>query len=143
MQAYSKILMSPQSEKTIRGCAETVYPGECCGFLLGHHRDHETEVLSALPVQNDTVLDASMHYKITAQSYIEAERTAELAGMSILGVYHSHPDQPAVPSLTDTKNALPDFLYLIVSVNEKGTGDLTCWLLNDDLTFFQQQLNHN
>lgn len=143
MQAYSKILMSPQPEKTIRECAATIYPRECCGFLLGHHLDHETRVLSALPVQNDTVSDASMHYQITAQSYMEAERSAEQAGMSILGVYHSHPGQAAVPSPTDTKNALPDFLYLIVSVNDKGTGDLTCWLLNDDLTFSQQQLNHN
>ena len=70
---------------------EEAYPEEGAGFLLGN----EGRVLDLLPLPNARE-DAARHnrYLITPQDYLQAEMTAENRGLSLLGVFHSHPDHP-------------------------------------------------
>jgi proteasome lid subunit RPN8/RPN11 len=45
----------------------------------------------------------------------------EARGWELLGIFHSHPAGPAIPSETDVRRAYyPDSLYLICAPDERG-----------------------
>jgi len=49
--------------------------------------------------------------------------------ITLLGIYHSHPDHPAVPSKHDLKQAVPFFSYLILSTEQERVKKVTSWQL--------------
>jgi proteasome lid subunit RPN8/RPN11 len=51
-------------------------------------------------------------------------------GVEIVGIYHSHPDHPAIPSATDLQLAWPEYAYLIVSVRSGLVVDQRSWQLH-------------
>jgi proteasome lid subunit RPN8/RPN11 len=57
-----------------------------------------------------------------------------------LGVYHSHPKHPAIPSEHDRKAAQPFFSYVIVSVMSNDDITVRSWLLNDDQQFDEEKI---
>jgi len=91
--------------------AEMDAPVEACGYLFG-----SADVVEwALAVAN--VEDREDHFTFDPQEQYEAyERSARL-GIEIVGIYHSHPSTPAVPSAEDIRLALdPGLLHLIISL---------------------------
>jgi len=110
------------------------YPREGCGLLLGEVRENgELLVQCRLPVENRTV-EASAHhrYLITPDDFRRAERHAKDLGQQVIGVYHSHPDAHALPSVHDKENAWPWFGYLILSVVGGGIAEERAWRLAED-----------
>lgn len=85
-------------------------PREACGLLVGHgHVVHRI-----VPARN---LDASpARYTIDPADHFAALRDARRDGLGVIGAYHSHPAGPPEPSPSDTAEAVPDFLYLIVGL---------------------------
>jgi proteasome lid subunit RPN8/RPN11 len=70
------------------------------------------------------------------------ENAAEKHALDVIGVFHSHPDHPALPSDYDREQALPWWSYLIVSVQETGADVARSWLLADDRTRFIEERVH-
>jgi proteasome lid subunit RPN8/RPN11 len=64
--------------------------------------------------------------------HLAAWKAAEAEGLDVVGAWHSHPDQPAVPSATDRAEASAGLSYLIVAVSASGAGELRSWRLVDD-----------
>ena len=108
------------------------YPSETCGLLLGRRSGVETEVTEALLARNIDLENASHRYEVDPQDYLMAHRRARTAGLDIVGVWHSHPDYPAQPSLIDLENGLAGWSYVIVSVTRRGVTDLRSWRLDGD-----------
>ncbi len=88
--------MTPSLEARLRAHAEQTYPDECVGALLGHG----DEVREVLPLENSAA-NRRTGFALTAREYLRAEAQAEARGLEVLGLYHSHPDAPAVPSARD------------------------------------------
>lgn len=86
-------------------------PNEACGYLVGK----AGEVAYALPMTN---VDASPeHYTFDPQEQFNAYNRAKAEGLTLVGVYHSHPSTPARPSEEDIKLAYdPNVSYVIVSL---------------------------
>jgi len=59
--------------------------------------------------------------------------------LKLLGVYHSHPNHPAIPSEHDRVAAQPYFSYVIISVNETGIAEIRSWQMNDNLQFEEEK----
>jgi proteasome lid subunit RPN8/RPN11 len=57
----------------------------------------------------------------------------------VIGFYHSHPDHPAVPSQFDLDHAWPVYSYLIVSVIQGQSAELTSWELVEDRSRFEAE----
>ena len=96
------------------------YPEECVGALIGTiDGDGARTVERLVPIENRSVARAR-RYLVSPQDYLAAERTADATGKTLLGFYHSHPEHPARPSATDLELALPNFVYLIVSICRDG-----------------------
>src|ERR1700712_3452716 len=95
------------------------FPDEVCGFLYGKENEDGTRtVREAKEVINSKAGDKRRRFEISPRDYMQAERYAADQDLDLLGVYHSHPNHPAIPSEHDRIAAQPFFSYVIVSVRD-------------------------
>lgn len=127
--------LNAQVNAAIRAHGAETYPNECCGALIGR----DGIVTDSLALSNMTDEGPRTRFRVTPKDYREAERRASDAGGELLGFYHSHPDHPARPSQYDLDHAWPFFSYVIVSVREGVSGDMTSWRLREDRSAFDQE----
>jgi len=59
--------------------------------------------------------------------------------MDVVGHYHSHPDEKAVPSQFDLDHALPVWSYIIVSVLQGKAADVCSWEMENDRSKFNEE----
>ena len=122
----------------VRSHSVTVYPEECCGFLYGQTVEERIEIVSVKSTKNQQAENRSRRYLITPEQFIEAEKFAEELAFELVGVYHSHPDHPPVPSNYDLQQALPNFIYLICGVHGKEVTSSRWWKLSEDGCHFTE-----
>jgi len=86
-------------------------PLEACGYLA----ERDGNVVKAFPMKN---VDASAdHFSLDPAEQFAVIREIRAAGLSLRGVYHSHPQSPARPSAEDLKLAFdPKLSYVILSL---------------------------
>jgi proteasome lid subunit RPN8/RPN11 len=128
----------------IRAHGAETYPHECCGALLG--RDAGTgsegaarEVLRLFPLVNRRDDSPRNRFSVTAQDVMDADKAAQAQGLEVIGWYHSHPDHPARPSQYDRDHAWPWYSYVIVSVQNGASEEMTSWRLDDDREAFSPE----
>lgn len=110
--------------------AERAYPAECCGALVGR-TGAVRDVTRAVPLVNRRT-DHRRRYLIEPDDLRRLERELATQELDILGYYHSHPDQPPVPSGYDAEQAWPWYAYLIVQVDRARATAARAWVLDDD-----------
>jgi proteasome lid subunit RPN8/RPN11 len=119
---------------------EQAYPEEGAGLLLGDSTAAQHQVKQILPLTNVREEGARYNrYQLTPQDYLQGEQLAEELGLSVLGVFHSHPDHPNHPSDFDRQWAWPNFSYLITSVMEGRASQSRSWRLREDRTAFSEE----
>ena len=134
------ILIAPAFVRQINEEGIAAYPNECCGIMFGRDTATQRIVERLLPVAN--VFDETEQYhrfSISPKQLIDAERIAAEEGRLVLGFYHSHPDHPARPSEYDRTHAWPFYSYVIVAVDNRRAGEMTCWVLNEATEQFERQ----
>jgi proteasome lid subunit RPN8/RPN11 len=119
--------------------ALSAFPDECCGFLYGsEHMDGNRLITKILEVNNSKTGDKRRRFEITGKDYMLAEKFALEHELALLGVYHSHPNHPAIPSEHDRVAALPYFSYVILSVTAANIDHIRSWQLNDASQFEEE-----
>jgi proteasome lid subunit RPN8/RPN11 len=101
-------------------------PDEACGLLLGMRRGSEVEV-AALASARNIALDPRVAFELDPLDAIAAEEGARGVGLAIVGVWHSHPRGPRVPSPEDLRGASSSWLTLIAMPQAHGGIELSCW----------------
>ncbi|RJG06650.1 M67 family peptidase [Noviherbaspirillum cavernae] len=120
--------------------ARTGYPNECCGLLIGE-RDHDDGIVRRVTqAANLNVERARDRYLLDPQDFIAADEAARAQGMEVLGVWHTHPDHPALPSEADREAAWPNWSYVILEVSCDGVLDLRAWRLNEAQAFDEEAI---
>jgi proteasome lid subunit RPN8/RPN11 len=115
------------------------FPNECCGFFYGTEDEEGTRtVKEVLVVNNAKEGDQRRRFEISPKDYLKAEQYADERNLRLLGVYHSHPNHPAVPSEHDRVAAQPYFSYIIISVYNKQDINIRSWRLNDHFQFQEE-----
>lgn len=118
---------------------EQAYPEEGAGFLIGS----DGRVDSILPLKNAREDEARHNrFLITPEDYLNAELTADRLGLSLIGVFHSHPDHPNRPSEYDREWAQPFFSYIITTVNKGKAIESRSWRLLEDRSRFEEEQIH-
>lgn len=142
--------------------AERTYPEECCGLLLGHFKRQQSQPDKTLVevwattnawseaaiasvsemVGQDDPLDRTKtsRYWIDPKEMLIGQRYARDRQLDIIGIYHSHPDHPAIPSECDRALAWSHYVYLIVSVQQGIAQDLLCWSLDENHQFQPEEI---
>lgn len=119
--------------------AISAFPDECCGFFYGTEDGDYRHVTTAIPVVNSKEGDRRRRFEISPMDYMKAENYALLHNLRLLGVYHTHPLHPAIPSQHDLAQALPYFSYIILSVEENQVRDIRSWRLNEEKSIFEEE----
>lgn len=115
------------------------YPDECCGFIFGSDADMRN-VKNTMEVQNNKKGNKKRRFEISPLDYLEAENYAEKNYLDLLGIYHSHPNHPAIPSEHDRVQAVDFFSYIIISVFKKKIADMKSWRLNSKNLFESENI---
>lgn len=119
--------------------AQKAYPHECCGFFFGVEEPSGDRVVThAVEVDNSSEENKQRRFVISPRDYLKAEQFAAVNDLALLGVYHSHPDHPAIPSEHDRVAAQPWFSYVIISTGKDGVRDTRSWRLNES-GYFEEE----
>ncbi|WP_068816638.1 M67 family metallopeptidase [Phormidesmis priestleyi] len=138
--------LDPFQIQAIVAHAESTYPEECCGLLLGIADSTSNTVVEVQPVENNwsaepaESFDKTRRYEIAPQSMLAAMREGRDRNLTIVGIYHSHPDNPAVPSECDRQLAWQHYSYVIMSVEQGVAIDWQSWSLDDTHQFQPEEI---
>lgn len=134
------ISLSEELIRQIEAHGERTYPYECGGMLIGRFAPDEKTVVELLPMEN-AMAEAEQHNRvlILPKDVLRAERYARSQKLDVVGYYHSHPDDRAVPSQFDLDHALPVWSYIIVSVVKGKAADLRAWQMENDRSKFNEE----
>jgi proteasome lid subunit RPN8/RPN11 len=145
-----------QALQAMRRHAAEGYPLEVCGLLAGGASGDARTARAAWAVPNaweeDPTLRAAMvaafesgggadaarweaasaerRYLIAPREVLAAMKRARAAGLDLVGVYHTHPNHPAVPSEFDRDAAAPEWSYVILSVRDGAVAEVRSWVLD-------------
>lgn len=106
--------------------AKAEAPIEACGILAGS--DGKVEKLYTM-----TNIDQSRtHCMMEPQEQFAVIRDIRASGLTMLAMYHSHPETPARPSDEDIRLALtPEVIYVIVSLRNPDAPAVKGFLIKD------------
>ena len=76
---------------------------------------------------------------ISPKDVLKAERYARSQDLDVIGYYHSHPEDKAIPSQYDLDHALPVWSYIIVSVLQEKAVDIRSWVMENDRSKFNEE----
>lgn len=125
------------NDKLIEIC-EKGFPNEVCGVLIGK-KNKEIFIIDDYYICENLNKERSIdRYELNPIDYIKAEDRAKKSNASIIGIYHSHPNHPAIASETDKMFAWPDMAYLIYSIYDGKFKNLICWQIDESEDVFAQ-----
>ncbi|MGE5643430.1 MAG: Mov34/MPN/PAD-1 family protein [Byssovorax cruenta] len=130
------LVVSQQLMEQMNAHVEKAYPEEGAGFLIGE--DGQVKEIIALSNARE---DGARHnrFLFTPEDYLHAELTADRLGLSLIGVFHSHPDCPNVPSEYDREWAQPFFSYIITRVDDGKAVNSRSWRLLEDRSEYEEE----
>src|SRR5690606_21588259 len=101
VNARGRLRLPVHLRRTMLDHARRDAPRECCGFLVGTPR----RVVRTVPMEN--VAPELTRFRIADAAHIALRRALrrERPRLSIVGVYHSHPNGVAWPSPSDVADA--------------------------------------
>ncbi len=110
-------------------------PNEACGLFAGEYGGDE--VTRFFPMRN--AAESSTIYQLDGQEMMDVERTADDAGMAIIGVMHSHTHSTNYPSPTDVDDAsrfdpFGSWRFIIVSLKHADASIRSYRILDGKIT---------
>jgi len=125
----------------MRQHGERDYPFECCGLMLGRFESNGHKVvIETYPISNAREEEAKRNrFLIRPEELMRGEKYARAKSLDVVGFYHSHPDEPAVPSKYDLDHAWPTYSYVVVSVEKGQAVDLQSWEMESDRSRFSEE----
>ncbi|WP_282936708.1 M67 family metallopeptidase [Paenibacillus sp. RC67] len=101
--SFSVTLLRSVKQAALNHCIKQ-YPFEACGFMLGALINDRVQVNAFVPIGN--VAKDPLHYfsmdPASIMPYLFPKGSKE---PTIVGIVHSHPDSPAIPSNEDLQTA--------------------------------------
>lgn len=124
----------------MREHAQRDYPFECCGLMLGRFAAGRKVMVETYPISNAREDEAKRNrFLIRPEELMRGEKYAREHGLDVVGFYHSHPDDRAVPSQYDLEHAWPTYSYIVVSVEQGQAVDLRSWEMESDRSRFDDE----
>ncbi|MEK6333326.1 MAG: M67 family metallopeptidase [Acidobacteriota bacterium] len=135
------IELAEQQLAEMRQHGERDYPFECCGLMLGRfENDGRKIVTETYPISNAREEAAKRNrFLIRPEELRRGEQYAREKALDVVGFYHSHPDDRAVPSQYDLEHAWPTYSYVVVSVERGQAVDLRSWEMEPDRSRFNEE----
>ena len=81
--------------------AKKIIPNESCAILFGKIENETFDVKDVFLTKN--IENSPVNFTISNDELLKAYTEAEKRKLEVVGIFHSHPDSMAYPSLTDKK----------------------------------------
>ena len=154
---FIMIYLSPSQLQQIETHAQTSYPEECCGLLLGTIEGDHPRVIEVRETENAWTpnimegvenavssehqpLSRKNRFSIDPYVLLQVQKEIRDRNLNIIGIYHSHPDHPAIPSAFDREIAWPDYSYIIASLRKGKVTEIKSWKLQDNQQFAPENI---
>jgi proteasome lid subunit RPN8/RPN11 len=151
------IVITAAQLKIIYNHAESIYPEECCGVLLGKivglikttveviptiNAWEQTTPVGSMQVNHELeISNKTNRYAVPVEDIFQAQKRGRDLQLEIIGFFHSHPDCPAIPSRCDREQAWEIYSYPIISVIQGKACDLQSWVLDSDDIFQSEEIH--
>ncbi len=114
-----------QKEKMIRHALSEL-PNECCGVLTGTaNRATQVFCMKSVPASPDA-------YFMDPEQQVEVFSRMHQRGENLVGIYHSHPEGPDIPSGSDLQFAFhPESAYIILSLKDRQRPAIKAFILEN------------
>ncbi len=122
--------ISSQVDDALRALSLSCLPDEACGLLVGPDADTADELHV---MQNIHEPPRLRRYRIDPLAYADVDDRVAAQGRQVVGIFHSHPPAPAVPSQFDLDGALPGLWYVIHGYpdpQDAAAGEVRAWILS-------------
>jgi len=129
--ATTRLHLPTALRRDLASLVEASYPFEACGVMVGRAEAEKVIVEGIFHARNLNVERARDRFLLDPKDFMAADRAAREKGLDIVGIWHSHPDHPARPSITDLEAAWEGYSYLIIATNVCGANDFRSWRLRD------------
>jgi proteasome lid subunit RPN8/RPN11 len=133
------ITVNPKAWQTMVAHAESKFPNECCGAMIGRIEDGTKNVTEAIPMENAYEGAQGARYELRPEDLLEADRKARAAGLDLIGIFHSHPDCDAYFSKTDLENSCPWYSFVVLSVKGGKFDHAASFLPNAEQTAAEKE----
>lgn len=105
-------------------------PNECCGVIAG------VDFTAVRGYRITNTAKSPFRYLMDPQEFLNADRDAEMQGLSLIVFYHSHTHSSPYPSSTDVRMALEsgwlDPYYLLVSLQDEQEPEVRLYRIAPD-----------
>lgn len=142
----------------ISNWADAAYPHEGCGLLVGRFAKGGVKDVVRFAILTNELLTKTVTGAPTLPSHRQGQGAgktefvmspeefnretlkAEKEGLDVIGVVHTHPDHPAVPSQIDASQPfLAQWSNIIVSVQKGKTKEMKSWFRETDSEPFAEE----
>ena len=111
-----RVRLRQRERRTLEAWAREAAPREACGTLVGRMRDGTVDVLHVERGDNLVSADIDDAFDLDPMHLVRVDRDARDRGLSVVGVWHSHPKAPAELSERDRRDAARGWCHAIVSL---------------------------
>ncbi len=128
------IIFSEDHIGFIQKCSEKAYPAEACGLITGTLSTGRRLVVHQVrEAKNILAAERQDRFEVDPATRIQIEKECRRSGLHIVAHFHSHPDQPAIPSQTDLLQAYePNLIWIIAGVADGVTSEIKAHRLKND-----------
>jgi [CysO sulfur-carrier protein]-S-L-cysteine hydrolase len=115
MNMGSKLILPANLGLQMLAHVQGTLPEEACGLLGGRVIDDgRIKIETVMPITNQA--HSQVRFFMDPVEQLAAFNSLEAQGLELLGIYHSHPAGPSIPSATDLKEFYyPGVVYVIWS----------------------------
>ena len=108
--------LAQRERRQLEAWARQAAPREACGTLIGRQRVGVIEIAQVELGANLLGPEVRDAFDLDPMHVVAADHRARQGGMSIVGVWHSHPNAPAVLSRRDRASAARGWCHAVVSL---------------------------
>ncbi|MBR4515022.1 MAG: M67 family metallopeptidase [Lachnospiraceae bacterium] len=137
--SFNKIHINDEVLKIMVSSVEASYPAEGCGLLFkaDDHAGPELKVKAAAVCFNEAK-GVSEHYRMDPMEVFKHEENRAKENLSLSGIYHSHPDKPAILSEEDIREMLPGMVYIVFSVLSGKVKDIKGFIKHENVVHYAE-----
>jgi proteasome lid subunit RPN8/RPN11 len=133
------IRINSEAWETMVAHAQSTFPDECCGVMIGKTDGEVKNVTSAIAVENAYKGKQEDRYEIRPEDLLAVDKKARAQGLDLIGIFHSHPDCDAYFSKTDLENSCPWYSFVVLSIKGGKFDHANCFLPNADQTAAEKE----
>ncbi len=109
------------------------FPDEACGILVGEYVGQTKREGKVKTVYQTTNMDRSSRtFFMNPNEQLKVMKEIRKSGLSMIGIYHSHPKTEAYPSMRDAEFAYYSGVsYIIVSLKDKNNPNIRSFKIEE------------